>query len=105
MHGSSPAYMDYRTLRLPWRGRKVLRPDLNRSESRWDAAAPPVPPQTIAHRMPEDRRTAGFRPLYVRYRWVMNGWGRVPSHVRTGGVSFCLPTEAESMANRPFALI
>jgi hypothetical protein len=40
MHGSSPAYMDYRTLRLPWRGRKVLRPELNRSEHRWDAAAP-----------------------------------------------------------------
>jgi hypothetical protein len=38
----------YRTLNLPQKGRQILGPDLNRSESRW-GYPPPVLPPTIAH--------------------------------------------------------
>src|SRR5215471_5219821 len=39
----------HRTLNLPHKGRQVLGPDLNRSESGWDAADRRVLPPTIAH--------------------------------------------------------
>src|SRR5262245_62142856 len=89
-------------LSLPQKGRKVLGPDLNCSESTWGAAdvLPCCHPNHSTHDTPGDRCTAGFRPAscLVRVKLDRVGRGVTSIHVRSTPNTDCKFTALVSVS-------